>query len=92
MEIDNDLRKFQYSHVEQIEIPVRVLHTLEKPEEIATKDTITFTDYIRPKLLKYYVRYFPWIHTFQRADGTYSQFLNLENYDQVVESSKLYVV
>jgi hypothetical protein len=83
MEIDNDLRKFQYTHVEQIEIPVRVLHTLEKPELITTKDTITFTDYIFPKLLKYYVRYFPWIHTFQRADGTYRQFLNLENYDQV---------
>lgn len=24
-----------------------------------------------------------WIHTFQRADGTYRQFLNLEKYDQV---------
>ena len=90
MEIDNDLRKFQYSHVEQIEIPVRVLHSLEKPEEIATKDTITFTEYIYPKLLKYYIRYFPWIHTFQRADGTYSQFLNLENYDQV--SSRIFEI
>jgi hypothetical protein len=83
LEIDNDLRKFQYTHVEQIEIPVRVLHTLEKPEVIAAQDKITFTDYIFPKLLKYYVRYFPWIHTFQRPDDTYRQFLDLENYDQV---------
>jgi hypothetical protein len=90
MEIDNDLRKFQYTHVEQIEIPVRVLHTLEKPELIMTKDRITFTDYIFPKLLKYYVRYFPWIHTFQRADGTYRQFLDLEDYDQV--SSRIFEI
>jgi hypothetical protein len=83
IEIDNDLRKFQHTHVEQIEIPVRVLHTLEKPEVIASKNRITFTDYIFPKLLKYYVRYFPWIHTFQRANGTYRQFLDLEDYDQV---------
>lgn len=86
MEIDNDLRKFQKPHVEQIEIPVRVLHSLEKPEVIAAKSSITFTDYIFPKLLKYYVRYFPWIHTYQTADDTYHQLFDLEDYDQISNS------
>jgi hypothetical protein len=82
MEINNDLRRFQYRAVEQIEIPVRVLHVVKNLNSISPKE-ITFKDYIFPKLLKYYVRYFPWLHTFERADETYVQFLNFENYDEV---------
>jgi hypothetical protein len=83
MEIDNDLRRFQYSHVEQIEIAVRVLHALEEPKILAAENEITFKDYIFPKLFKYYVRYFPWLHTIETQDDTYRPFLNLEDYDQV---------
>jgi hypothetical protein len=85
MEINNDLRKFQNRAVEQIEIPVRVLHVVKNPDYISAKD-ITFKNYIFPKLLKYYVRYFPWLHTLETADETYRQFLNFENYDQVRNS------
>ena len=82
MEINNDLRKFQYRAVEQIEIPVRVLHMIKNPESVPTKD-ITFKNYIYPKLLKYYIRYFPWLHTYETSDETYEQFLNFENYAEV---------
>jgi hypothetical protein len=82
MEINNDLRKFQYRAVEQIEIPVRVLHVVKNLDFISARQ-ITFKEYIFPKLLKYYVRYFPWLHTLETANETYMQFLNFENYDQV---------
>lgn len=85
MEINNDLRKFQHRAVEQIEIPVRVLHVVKNLNSISAKE-ITFKDYIFPKLLKYYVRYFPWLHTFERSDETYAQFINFENYDEVRNS------
>ena len=82
LEINNDLRKFQYRAVEQIEIPVRVLHMIKNHNVISAKD-ITFQNYIFSKLLKYYVRYFPWLHTFETSNETYIQFLDFENYDQV---------
>jgi hypothetical protein len=85
MEINNDLRKFQHRAVEQIEIPVRVLHVVKNLNSISAKE-ITFKDYIFPKLLKYYVRYFPWLHMFERSDEIYAQFLNFENYDEVRNS------
>jgi hypothetical protein len=85
MEINNNLRKFQYSAVEQIEIPVRVLHLVKNLDSISTNE-ITFKNYIFPKLLKYYVRYFPWLHTIETAGEHYIQFLNFENYDQVKNS------
>jgi hypothetical protein len=83
MEIDNDLRKFQYRHVEQIEIAVRVLHVVENPESIPITG-LTFKDYIYPKLLKYYVRYFPWLHVFEKEDQ-YNQFLDLAKYKAETE-------
>lgn len=82
MEINNDMRNFQYGAVEQIEIPVRVLHKVKNLDSISTKD-ITFKNYLFPKLLKYYVRYFPWLHTVETTDETYMQFLNFESYDEV---------
>lgn len=85
MEINNDLRRFQYRAVEQIEIPVRVLHVVKNLNSIPSME-ITFKDYIFPQLLKYYVRYFPWLHTFESGNETYAQFLNFENYDEVRNS------
>lgn len=82
LEINNDLRRFQYRAVEQIEIPVRVLHIVNDLDPIST-NRITFRDDIFPKLLKFYVRYFPWLHTIESADETFIQFLNLESYDEV---------
>jgi hypothetical protein len=82
MEINNDMRNFQYRAVEQIEIPVRVLHKVKNLDSISTKD-ITFKNYLFPKLLKYYVRYFPWLHTLEMTDETYMPFLNFESYDEV---------
>ena len=82
MEINNDLRVFQYRAVEQIEISVRVLHVIKNLDS-TPPNRMTFEDYIFPKLLKYYVRYFPWLHTFQRPNDTYVQFLNLESYEEV---------
>ena len=81
LEISNDLRRFQNNHVEQIEIPVRVLHSIETTGSVTVKE-ISFEDIIFPKLLKYYVRYFPWLHTIETGE-TYTQFLNLESYDDV---------
>jgi hypothetical protein len=40
----------------------------------------TFKNYIYPKLFKYFIRYFPWLNKYERADETYEQFLNFENY------------
>ena len=82
LEINNDLRKFQSRAVEQIEIPVRVLHMVKNLDSLSARD-ITFQNYIFPKLLKYYVRYFPWLHTIETSNETYIQFLDFENYDQV---------
>ena len=50
MEINNDLRRFQYRAVEQIEIPVRVLHVVKNLNSISAKE-ITFKGYIFPQLL-----------------------------------------
>jgi hypothetical protein len=81
MEIDNDLRKFQPRHVEQIEIPIRVLHVVK---ENMFPEKLSFKEHIFPYLLRYYVRYFPWLHTSQdEKDHGYTQFLNLESYDDV---------
>jgi hypothetical protein len=81
MEIDNPLRKFQRRHVEQIEIPIRVLHVV-KEDMFPAK--LSFKEHIFPYLLRYYVRYFPWLHTSQDEKGHgYNQFLNLESYDDV---------
>jgi hypothetical protein len=85
MEINNNMRSFQYRAVEQIEIPVRVLHKVKNLDSISTKD-IVFKNYLFPKLLKYYVRYFPWLHTLETADEHYVQFLNFESYDEVRDS------
>jgi hypothetical protein len=81
LEISNDLRRFQNNHVEQIEIPIRVLHSIETTGSVTAKE-ISFEDIIFPKLLKYYVRYFPWLHTIESGE-TYTQFLNLEAYEDV---------
>ena len=43
---------------------------VKNPDSISVKD-ITFQNYIFPKLLKYYIRYFPWLHTFETSDETY---------------------
>jgi hypothetical protein len=86
MEINNDMRNFQYRAVEQIEIPVRVLHKVKNLDSISTTDIITFKNTLFPKLLKYYVRYFPWLHTLETADEHYMQFLNFESYDEVRDS------
>ena len=67
--------------IEQIEIPVRVIHVI-KPEDIPTAE-ISFERHIRP-LLSYYIRYFPWLHVTE-SGGKYSQFLNLEDYESFCE-------
>jgi hypothetical protein len=76
--IDNPMRQLQESHVESIEIPVRVLHEV-KAESISPGE-ISFKRDIYPKLLEYYVRYFPWIHVAEVKEDQYFRFLNLESY------------
>lgn len=88
MEIDNALRKFQPRHVEQIEIPIRVLHVVK---EDMFEEKLSFKRHIFPYLLSYYVRYFPYLHTRQdEEEHGYTQFLNLESYKDV--SKKLGLV
>jgi hypothetical protein len=82
MDIENESRIFQYQHREQIEIAVRVLHVVQIKDDMSYEG-VTFNNSIFPKLLKYYVRYFPWLHTLETQNDTYVQFLNLENYDDV---------
>jgi hypothetical protein len=85
MDIENESRLFQYEHKEQIEIAVRVLHVIEKNDY--EYSGATFDSFIFPKLLKFYVRYFPWLHTNETQNDMYMQFLNLEDYNSF--SSKI---
>jgi hypothetical protein len=80
LEIDNALRRTYPDPIEQIQIPVRVLHTIT-PDVIKSTD-INFRHHIFPQLFKYYVRYFPWLHVIDNGNN-YEQFLNLQDYDSV---------
>jgi hypothetical protein len=74
LEIDNKLRRTRPA-VEQIEIPVRVLHVVNL-ESIPIEE-ISFRRHILP-LFSYHIRYFPWLHVVEKQNS-YVQFLDLEN-------------
>jgi hypothetical protein len=64
--------------VEEVQIAARVLHEI-KPEKIKQ---VSFKKHILP-LFSYYIRYYPWLHTYEE-NGVFQRIFNIEDYDQVV--------
>lgn len=81
IQMDNPMRKFRSPNIEQIEIPIRVLHTVG--ENIFSQSKLSFKNHIYPFLFEYYVRYFPWLHSRDAGENVFNQFLNLKNLTSV---------